>query len=73
MIERSINAHERNIIKYPVGPISDEHKSYIRNGKRMEALTGNHDDTVMSLAFAFTVSPLTTGQSPLNIPSVRYG
>lgn len=63
MIERSINAHERNIIKYPVGPISDEHKSYIRNGKRMEALSGNHDDTVMSLAFALTVSPFATGQS----------
>jgi len=57
MIERSIHAHEKRIITYPTGVISDEHKAYVRVDKRLEASSGNHDDTVMGLAFALAVSP----------------
>ena len=69
MIERSIHAHERRIVTYPAGVISDEHKAFVRNDKRLEASSGNHDDTVMSLAFALAVSPFGTDADLLNIPT----
>lgn len=67
MIERSVLAHEKNIINYPVGVISDEHKSFVRNEGKLEASTGSNDDTVMGLAFALAVSPFATHNTPIKI------
>jgi phage terminase large subunit-like protein len=60
MIDRLILALEKRVITFPPGPISDELLSYRRTGhklKKLEASPGKHDDTVMGLAFAVTVSP----------------
>jgi hypothetical protein len=38
-------------------PIIEEMLSYKRKGKRLEAMAGKHDDTVMALSFALEVSP----------------
>lgn len=71
MIERSIHAHEKRVLTYPAGVISDEHKGFVRKEKRLEASTGNHDDTVMALAFALSVSPFGTDDNILNIPTFK--
>jgi len=69
MIERSIHAHERRVITYPAGIISDEHKSFVRAGNALSASSGNHDDTVMGLAFAMTVTPFADGFNDTYIPT----
>lgn len=69
MVGWSVMAHEDRIITYPIGPISDEHKSFIRDAEtnKLEASPGAHDDTVMALAFALMVSPLVTEEYPRHI------
>jgi hypothetical protein len=60
MIDRLLLALEKRAITYPPGPVSDELLSFRRTGpnlNRLEATPGTHDDTVMGLAFALTVSP----------------
>jgi hypothetical protein len=72
MIERSIHAHEKRVITYPLGIISDEHKSFIRKeNKSLEASGNNHDDTVMGLAFALSISPFGTNDELLHIPTFK--
>lgn len=39
------------------GPIIEELLSYKRKGKRLEAMSGKHDDTVLALGFALEFSP----------------
>ena len=72
MIERSIHAHEKRVITYPTGIISDEHKSFVRSDRQLKASSGNHDDTVMALAFALSVSPFGTDSDLLNIPTRNW-
>lgn len=77
MIDRLLLALERRSITYPPGIISDELLSYRRVGpnlNRLEALPGKHDDCVMSLAFALTVSPFNrkgTGFDITTIPVIK--
>lgn len=72
MIERSIHAHEKRVLTYPTGVISDEHKAFVRSEKQLKASSGNHDDTVMALAFCLSVSPFGTDDNALNIPTYNW-
>jgi phage terminase large subunit-like protein len=59
MINRVILALERRILTYPENSLLiPELLNFRRNGRSMEAASGNHDDTVMSLAFSLTGCPL---------------
>ena len=58
MITRLLWALEEGLISYPACSIVDELLVYARDGQKYGAPSGYHDDTVMSLAFLTTVSPL---------------
>lgn len=59
LINRIILALEKKILQYPENCILvSELLNFRRVGKSMEASSGHHDDTVMSLAFALAVCPL---------------
>ena len=59
MINQLLLGLEKNELIYPDNsPIIDELLAFRRNGKKLEASTGRHDDCVMSSAFAISVSPL---------------
>ena len=58
LISNLLLALEKNCLKYPIGsPIIDELLSFRRQGKKLEAARGKHDDCVMSLAFALQITP----------------
>ena len=58
MIDRLKLVLEKRVIKYTSKhPIIEEMLSYRRNGKKLEASTGKHDDAIMALSFSLAVSP----------------
>lgn len=77
MIDRLILALEKRLITFPPGAITDELLSYRRTGhklKQLEASPGKHDDTVMGLALALSVTPFNkqgTGFTFTTIPTFR--
>jgi len=58
MITRILYALEQEAVSYPPSVIVDELMAYRRDGIKLEAPPGMHDDTVMSLAFVLSVSPV---------------
>jgi phage terminase large subunit-like protein len=73
MIDRLILALEKRVITYPPGPITDELLSYRRTGHKLrtlEASPGKHDDTVMALSFALTVSPFNKSGQGFNFERI---
>lgn len=57
-------ALEKNILIYPAkSPIKDELLSFRRLGNKLEASSGQNDDTVMALCFALAVAEKSAGQS----------
>lgn len=46
---------EQSRIEFPDGILTDELLNFRRQGKKLEAANGKHDDTVMALAFALCV------------------
>ena len=58
LITRLSLALEKNILKLPRNtPYIKELLSFKKDGKKLEAIAGSHDDCVMSLAFAIAVTP----------------
>jgi phage terminase large subunit-like protein len=58
MISTLVLALEKQALNYPTNcPLIDEMLSFRRDGKKLEAAPGKHDDTVMGTAFALKVSP----------------
>ena len=58
MISLLLLALEEHKLIYPSkSPILEELVSFRRNGKKLEAAEGKHDDCVMSLAFSLMVTP----------------
>jgi hypothetical protein len=58
MITSLVLALEREILNYPANcPLLDEMLSFRRQGNKLEASNGKHDDTVMATAFALSVTP----------------
>jgi phage terminase large subunit-like protein len=73
MIDRLLLALEKRVVTYPPGPISDELLAFRRTGinlNRMEASPGAHDDSVMALSFALTVSPFNKKNTGFDIESI---
>jgi phage terminase large subunit-like protein len=58
MISTMVLALEKQVLNYPGNcPLIDEMLSFRRDGKKLEAAPGKHDDTVMGVSFALMVSP----------------
>lgn len=58
MISTMVLALEKEVLEYPLkSPLVDEMLSFRRDGKKLEAAPGKHDDVVMGTAFALAVSP----------------
>lgn len=58
MISTMVLALEREMLSYPSNsPIVQEMLSFRRQGNKLEASAGKHDDTIMGTAFALLVSP----------------
>lgn len=58
MISNLILALEKSVLIYPDNCVLvDEMLSFRRQGKKLEASAGKHDDTIMSLAFALINTP----------------
>lgn len=73
MIDRLLLALEKRTLVYPPGPITDEMLGYRRTGpnlNKLEASPGGHDDCVMALSFALTVSPFNRKSSGFNVDSL---
>lgn len=59
MISNMLLALEKEQLIYPCNsPLINEMLSFRRDGRKLEAASGKHDDIVMSAAFAITVSPI---------------
>ena len=59
MVTSLVLALEKRNLSYPENsPLVEEMLSFRREGRKLEASTGKHDDTVMATCFALTVSPL---------------
>ncbi|NEQ19570.1 MAG: Terminase-like family protein [Microcoleus sp. SIO2G3] len=67
MISTMILALEKQALSYPANcPLIDEMLSFRRDGKKLEAAPGKHDDIVMGVAFALMVSPFNQkGEEPI--------
>lgn len=58
MVTRVLYCLELEAVKYPPCVIVDELMAFRRDGTKLEAPPGQHDDTVMALAFLLTISPV---------------
>ena len=59
MISCMLLTLEKEQLIYPYNsPLVDEMLSFRREGKKLEAASGKHDDVVMGVAFAVVISPL---------------
>jgi hypothetical protein len=54
-----------------ISPVIEELLSFKRKGKRLEAMAGKHDDTVLALSFALEVSPFLFKQTAFSINKAR--
>ncbi len=58
MITTLVLALEKELIEYPTNcTLVEEMLSFRRQGNKLEAANGKHDDTVMALCFTLAVSP----------------
>ena len=58
MVTRILYCLEQEAVSYPPSAIVDELMAFRRDGMKLEAPPGQHDDTVMSLGFLLTISPV---------------
>lgn len=66
MVGALILSLEKRKLSYPDNSVLvDEMLSYRRIGAKFEAASGKHDDTIMSVSFALTVSPFLRYKEPL--------
>jgi len=67
MISTMVLSLEKQALSYPANcPLIDEMLSFRRDGKKLEAAPGKHDDTVMAVSFALMVSPFNQkGEEPI--------
>jgi len=69
MVSALILGLEKRKFSYPDNSmLIDEMLSYRRVGAKLEAASGKHDDTIMSVSFALTVSPLLKKKKPIIQP-----
>jgi hypothetical protein len=64
MISNLLLALEKQEIEYPANsPLIDELLSFRKNGKKLGSPSGKHDDVIMSVSFALSISPFNKGKS----------
>ncbi|WP_373546356.1 terminase large subunit domain-containing protein [Chamaesiphon sp.] len=69
-IERLVLALEKQVLFMPrVSPIVCEMLGFRRVGKKLQACSGQHDDTVMALAICLSQTPFTPRENTLNLTS----
>ena len=72
MITSLVLALEKEVFEYPANcPIIDEMLSFRRQGTKLEAAPGKHDDVIMSAAFALAISPFNTEKTGFTFDSLR--
>lgn len=68
MISTILLALEKGVLSYPSNsPIIEEMLNFRRQGIRLEAAPGKHDDSVMALSFSLAVTNFNKGKSIWNI------
>lgn len=68
LISSLLLALEKQDLKFPADcPLVEELLTFIRKGKKLEASTGKHDDTVMALSFALSVSNFNKKSNTINL------
>lgn len=73
MISTMVLALEKSALIYPDNsPLINEMLSFRRDGNKLEASPGKHDDTVMGVAFALTVSPFNQ-ESKKPFSNINFG
>jgi len=61
-------ALEKQELTFPAdSPITEELLTFIRKGKKLEAAAGKHDDTVLALSFALSVSLFNKVSNTINL------
>ena len=71
MVERLLLALEKSCFKYPEShPLIEELLNFRRQGKKLEAVTGKHDDLVMACCFAIAISPFKTNDKLFSFDKV---
>lgn len=66
MITSLVLALEKEVLEYPANcPIIDEMLSFRRQGNKLEAAPGKHDDCIMGGAFAIAITPFNESRLPL--------
>ena len=64
LITRLGFALEKRFVRYPLSAIVDELMIFQKDGTKLEAPSGGHDDCVMSLAFLISVTPFRMTRCP---------
>jgi Terminase RNaseH-like domain len=64
---RLLFALENRLVSFPACVIADELKGFQRNGSKMEAASGQHDDTVISMAAGVSISPIKFNDSTFDL------
>ena len=68
MISTMTLALEKHVLIYPIDcPLIDEMLSFRKAGKKLEAAPGKHDDIVMGVCFALTVSSFNKATRTINL------
>ncbi|MEM6402617.1 MAG: terminase family protein [Cyanobacteria bacterium P01_D01_bin.116] len=72
MISNMVLALEKEQLIYPSNSVLiDEMLSFRRDGKKLEAAPGKHDDCVMSVAFTLFVSPFNRKNSTIDFSKIK--
>ena len=73
MVGALILSLEKKKFSYPeTSLLVEEMLSYRRIGAKFEAASGKHDDTIMSVSFALTVSPFLKKEKKLAFTSIQW-
>jgi hypothetical protein len=73
MVGALILSLEKKKFSYPENSVLvEEMLSYRRIGAKFEAASGKHDDTIMSVSFALTVSPFLKKEKKLSFTSIPW-
>jgi len=71
MIDRLKLVLEKQKLRYPSdSPLVSELLTFRKKGRKLESVSGKHDDVLMSIAFAVTVTPFGTGRESLSLFTV---
>ena len=72
MVSNMVLCLEKSALIYPPNsPLVNEMLSFRRDGRKLEAAPGKHDDVVMSVAFALFVSPFNRKNTSIDFSKIK--